>query len=241
VYFGDTQGRINRVDLTSGSLPNMRPVRFFDPTDVNCRADVFGHANTPIVRAADEVQVATLPFPNLTDPGPIYERALIAKDRVGRRMLFVGTGDFTNPTSTNDVNHFYAVRDSETGSVCSGTPAWIKRFSPGEKVLADPVVIGATLILSTYKPPTGGTSCTDAGSATLYAYEMATGRPANVISDGHGHNLATLTIPGTGIISDLLVSGSNLVFNTSNDPTRVQTVRLNVASGMALKSWRRLR
>jgi len=241
VYFGDTQGRINRVDLTSGSLPSMRPVRFFDPTDINCRVDTAGHANAPILRAADDVQVGTLPFPNLTDSGPIYERAVVAKDRVGRRMIFVGTGDFTNPVSTNDVNYFYALRDSDTGAVCSGIPAWIKQFSPGEKVLADPVVIGTTVILSTYKPPSGGISCTNAGSATLYAYEMANGHPAPILSDGRGHDVSTLTIPDTGIISDLLVSGNSLVFNTSNDPTLVQTVRLTISSSMALKSWWRMR
>jgi len=156
-------------------------------------------------------------------------------------MLFVGTGDFTNPVSTNDVNYFYALRDSDTGAVCSGIPAWIKHFSPGEKVLADPVVISTTVILSTYKPPSGGTSCTNAGSATLYAYEMANGHPAPILSDGRGHDVSTLTIPDTGIISDLLVSGNSLVFNTSNDPTLVQTVRLTISSSMALKSWWRMR
>src|SRR5262249_61745002 len=186
-------------------------------------------------------QVGTLPLPTIDAPPSMYDRAIVAQDPNGRRMVFIGTGDTTNPTSPTDVNYFYAVRDSDTGAICSGIPAWIKQFAPGEKVLADPVVIGTTVILSTYKPPSGGISCTNAGSATLYAYEMANGHPAPLLTDGRGHDVSTLTIPDTGIISDLLVSGNSLVFNTSNDPTLVQTVRLTISSSMALKSWWRMR
>ena len=241
VYFGDTQGRINRIDLTSGSLAMMRPQRFFDPSDANCQSDIFGNSNTPILRASDGVQVGSLPFANPGDPQPIYTRALLAKDRSGRKMVFVGTGDSTNPTTTTDVNYFYAIRDSDTGGSCSGVPAWVKLFAPGEKVIADPVIAGNSVILSTFIPPPPGAACSDSGSANIYAYDMVTGRPANLLSDGHGNMISQLTITGQGIVSDLVISGKNLVFNTSNNPTSVQTVGLNLGSSVSVRSWQRVR
>ena len=241
VYFGDTQGRLNRVDLTSGSLATMRPQRFFDPADANCQADIFGNSNTPILRASDGVQVGSLPFPNPSDPQPIYPNAVLAKDRTGRKMLFLGTGDSTNPTTTTDLNYFYAIRDPDTGGSCSGVPAWVKVFDPGEKVIADPVIAGNALILSTFLPPPPGAACSNSGSANIFGFDMITGRPASVLNDGRGNMVSKIQITGQGIVSDLAISGKNLVFNTSNNPTSVQTVGLNLNASVSVRSWQRVR
>jgi len=39
----------------------------------------------------------------------------------------------------------------------------------------------------------------------------------------------------------LVISGKNLVFNTSNNPTSVQTVGLNLGSSVSVRSWQRVR
>jgi Tfp pilus tip-associated adhesin PilY1 len=240
-YFGDTQGRLNRMDLSGPSIPNWRPARFFDPSDAACKSDIFGNPNTPILKASDGSSAGTLPLANISDPPAIYTRAVIAKDRTGRKMVFVGTGDSTNPTSNNDTNYFYAVRDMDTGAVCSGTPAWVKRFDPGEKVVADPVVAGSSVILSTYLPPAAGAICNDSGSAMLYSFDMVSGAPSSTLTDSRGNHVSKVAITGGGIVSDLAISGRSLVFNTSNHPTQVQTVSLNVGTSVSVRSWRRIR
>ena len=240
VYFGDTQGRLNRMDVSGTSVASWAPVRFFDPADTACKADIFGNAAAPI-KLPDGTQVGTLPLPSVSAPPAIYDRAIVAQDPNGRRMVFVGTGDTTNPTSPTDINYFYAVRDSDTGTICSGIPAWIKKFAPGEKVISDAVVVGNAVILSTYRPPPSSSGCNQAGSATLYAFDMVKGTPAAALKDSLGNNVSQLVIPNAGITSDLQVSGGNLVFNTSNKPNQPQAVALNVGGNVQVRSWKKVR
>ncbi len=240
VYFGDTQGRLSRMDVSGTSVASWAPVRFFDPADTACKADIFGNAAAPI-KLVDGTQVGTLPLPTISTPPSMYDRAIVAQDPNGRRMVFVGTGDTTNPTSPNDINYFYAVRDSDTGTICSGIPAWVKKFAPGEKVLSDAVVVGNAVIFSTYRPPPTSTGCNQAGSATIYAFDMVKGTPAAALKDSLGNNVSQLVVPNAGITSDLGVSGGNLVFNTSNKPNQPQAVALNVGGNVQVRSWKKVR
>src|SRR5262249_41378011 len=160
------------------------------------------------------------------------DRAIVAQDPNGRRMVFAGTGDTTNPTSPSDINYFYAVRDSDTGTICSGIPACVKKFAPGEKVISDAGVGGNAVILSRYRRPSAARGYDPARPAALYACEMVKGRPAAALKDSVGTNRSQLVIPNAGITSDLQVSGGNLVFNTSNKPNQPQAVALNVGGNV---------
>jgi len=240
IYFGDTQGRLNRMDVSGTMVASWTPVRWFDPADTACKADIFGNAAAPI-KLTNGTQVGTLPLPTIASPPSMYDRAIVAQDPNGRRMVFIGTGDTTNPTSLTDVNYFYAVRDSDTGGICSGIPAWIKQFAPGEKVLSDAIVVGNAVIFSTYQPPPTSTGCNQAGSATIYAFDMVKGTPAAALKDSLGNNVSQLAIPNGGITSDLQVSGGNLVFNTSNTPNQPRAVALNVGGNVQVRSWKKVR
>lgn len=240
-YFTDTQGRVSRMDLTGQSTASWQPKRFFDPSDSTCKTDIFGNTATPIRLASDGSQVGTLPLANSRLPPPIYVRPVVGRDSTGRRMVFAGSGDSVNPTSPTGTNYFYAIRDSDTGAICSGIPAWVKQFAPGEKVLGTPALVGKGVILATYTPPPAGAACNQAGAATLYAFDAVNGTAANLLKDALGNNVSRLSIPNSGIISDLQVSGRSLIFNTSNNPTQVQSIPINNATGIGVKSWKRMR
>ena len=103
------------------------------------------------------------------------------------------------------------------------------------------VVVGNAVIFSTYQPPPTSTGCNQAGSATIYAFDMVKGTPASALKDSSGNNVSQLVIPNGGITSDLQVSGGNLVFNTSNTPNQPRAVGLNVGGNVQVRSWKKVR
>jgi Tfp pilus tip-associated adhesin PilY1 len=269
-YFGTTQGRVYGMYLTNPSVARWAPVKIFDPYDATCEGDIFQHSQAPIERASDGAVVGRLPLAFTSTPPPFFARPIVSFDVQGRPLIFMGTGDTTNPASTTEpTNYFYAIRDSQTGTPCSGTVEWVKQFAPNEKVVSAPVVVNGTLILSTYTPPTSGSACVAPGNSTLYAFDAVFGTPVNALtqlgSDGlplppvvnsQGvpvpQSASQVTIPNRGILSDLTVSNGNLVYVTEIAPTvqgsgatqriGAASMPLNLApSSVRILSWRRVR
>jgi hypothetical protein len=152
-------------------------------------------------------------------------------------MLFMGTGDSTNPASTTEpTNYFYALRDTGTGTACSADVMWVKQFATNEKVVSAPVVVNGTIIISTYTPPASGLQCTANGNATLYAFDAVYGTPVNALTQVNADGTAkapvvnaqgvsvpqvasSVTIQNRGVLSDLTVANNNLVYVTEIAPT----------------------
>jgi hypothetical protein len=269
-YFGTTQGRIYEMFLTHPAVSSWAPVKIFDPYDSACEKDIFGHSQAPILGAAAGTSAGTLPLAFTSTPPPFFARPIVAFDVQGRPMIFMGTGDSTNPASTTEpTNYFFAIRDNGLTTSCEANVAWAKQLAPNEKVVSAPVVVNGTVIFSTYTPPPSGQQCTAAGSSTLYAFDMVYGTPVNALTqvDSSGnplppvvnsHGVAVpqttnmVTIPNRGILSDLTVSGTNLVAVTEIAPTS-QGNGSNTTSGawtnpltlpptpVKVMSWRRVK
>jgi type IV pilus assembly protein PilY1 len=123
---------------------------------------------------------------------PIYTTVSAAVDPYGHLWVYWGTGDKYDPTAPNAQEKFFAVKDlnrtttygiNDLDNITSGTydpsatkNGWYINFSgSGEKVLADSVVFGGNVYLTTYTPSSGGNPCDQAGSASLYAVNYITG------------------------------------------------------------------
>jgi hypothetical protein len=254
-YFGTTQGRMYGMYFNGPTVSTWAPVKIFDPYDSACQTDIFGHSQATIEAAATSAAAGTLPLAFNSTPPPFFSRPIVSFDVQGRAMLFMGTGDTTNPASTTaPTNYFYAVRDNATGASCSATVAWVKQFAPNEKVISAPVVVNGTIIVSTYTPPPSGQACLAAGSSTLYAWDAVYGTPVNALTqvDSNGNPVppvvnaqgvsvpqtaSMVTIPNRGILSDLTVSNGNLVYVTEIAPTSQGSGSNQTAGTAALPLW----
>ncbi len=237
VFFGTTQGRIYSMFLNKPDVSTWAPVKIYDPYDSACQGDIFSHSQAPVLTANGGSSEGTLPLAFTSNPPPFFARPVVAYDVNGRAMIFMGTGDTTDPASTTEpTNYFFAIRDNGTQTSCEATTAWVKQMAPNEKVVSAPVVVNGTVILSTYTPPLNGQQCLAAGSSTLYAFDMVYGTPVNALTqlDANGQPLppvvnshgvsvpqtaSVVSIPNRGILSDLTVSGTNLVAVTEIAPT----------------------
>jgi hypothetical protein len=236
-YFGTTQGRIYGMYFSSPAVASWKPAAIFDPYSSACEGDVFGHTQAPIEAAATGTVVSNLPLTFTSTPPPFFARPIVAFDVQGRAMLFMGTGDSTNPASTTEpTNYFYALRDTGTGTACSADVMWVKQFATNEKVVSAPVVVNGTIIISTYTPPASGLQCTANGNATLYAFDAVYGTPVNALTQVNADGTAkapvvnaqgvsvpqvasSVTIQNRGVLSDLTVANNNLVYVTEIAPT----------------------
>ncbi len=233
-YISDTNGNMSRmafsyevsgVDTPITDMNKWKPVKFFDPTDTNCRLDVSG-AVTQVVDATTGLPTGvSLPLP-LASKQPSWLTPLATSDESRVKTIYMGTGDALNPTAvTGKKNYFFAIRDTNdnalnaAGAVCSGKPLWVKSFDIDEKVVSQPTYVSKTMFLATYRPAAAGSGCEVAGDAVFYAFDRFTGAPIAALTDASGNSVSKSVIPGAGIPSDLLVTYSggqfNLIYTTS--------------------------
>ena len=139
--------------------------------------------------------------------GPIFIMPTVTKDYNGHLWVDWGTGDKTDPTTSNAQENFYAVKDDDrsttytisdleniTSSTYSGTatkPGWyINLAGQGEKILSEPTVFGGVVYFSSYTPPASGDPCDQTGTATLYGLNYTTGAGILPPLDASGNPVA---------------------------------------------------
>jgi hypothetical protein len=139
--------------------------------------------------------------------GPIFIMPTVTKDYNGHLWVDWGTGDKTDPTTSNAQENFYAVKDDDrsttytisdleniTSSTYSGSatkPGWyINLAGQGEKILSEPTVFGGVVYFSSYTPPASGDPCDQTGTATLYGLNYTTGAGILPPLDASGNPVA---------------------------------------------------
>jgi hypothetical protein len=242
VFFGDTEGRINKMLLKDKPLvADWKPAKYFDAADLACSKNIAGET-VKIVNATTGAPAGALPITS-ADRMPIYNRVLLTMDANDALYTFVGTGDTTAPTlATGKRDYFYAVKDATAGT-CGGAPMWVKQFDADEKVLSESAFSADTVYVGTYKPPPVNLGCGLSGDASLYAFDAATGEPRQVFKDPIT-NVPThkITVASKGIMSDLHIVGDRVVFTLSNSPKDIQaSEKVPGVKGTQLRGWRRVR
>jgi len=253
VYFGDTDGKVFRMDVRNNRVADWSPIVMFNQFDrPSCAA-------TPLVALPDAPLTAgslPLTLPAADDPFPqIFNRAVIGEDDApsgtGRRILYFGTGDVNNPSDETTQDYFYAVRDDYDVSpqpACRAPALWGKKLPIGAKVLGDPVVLGKNIIVSVYKPPVAAATCGSSGRSTLYCFDKIDGTPVDcltpqpTVDEPDPSSTSFLDVGSVGIVSDLTVVGSTLVFNASSDPERIRSVGVTASSvPFQIRTWKRVK
>jgi Tfp pilus tip-associated adhesin PilY1 len=246
VFFNDTEGKIWRMDLSSGDMTTWKPGNtsadpFFDPASTNpvCALDVGGVA-TPILDATTGAQVISgvpLTLPITTVPrAKIYNRPMIAVDSTGSVNVYVGTGDSDNPGTLGKFDYFYGLSDKGPG--CAA-PLFVLRFDVSEKVLADPAFLNNTIFVTTYAPVNDPAHICDVGRGFLYAFDARTGLPVLALLDPFNGNAPTSKLDlgdmrnpdlwQKGIPSAPVVRGNKLFVVNELDPSHPRLIELAIS------------
>lgn len=171
---------------------------------------------------------------------PIFYTPTVVKNDEGKILIFFGTGDEFNLTSTA-VNYFYEIEDQGA----TGTHTWTRNLDPGEKVLASPSVANWVVYFTTWTY-TGGAEYCGAGEGRLYGLKIS-----KLGAPGSSEGLVTLdavtgkwTAPqnyislGAGIPSAPLVTNGMIYIGTSLNANRVIQIPIPGWAVAKTKSWR---
>jgi Tfp pilus tip-associated adhesin PilY1 len=220
VYFGDTEGRMRRWDVSNLSdIDNGALNNFFDP----------GLAHYYINSTGNRVVES-----GIHNRRPIYYRPAITLDKNFRPVVVFGTGNIdelkATPPETTTIDFVYAIRQeigyTGTETDQSGvTELWkvilnCQNSNPntpcGERLIGPTMIFGGYVLFITYRPEAttntcqenGSTVSCDPGSAWLYIVDLETGVIVN--GNGHGEEIG----PGIG---SMTCSGDKCYTTTSND------------------------
>jgi len=208
VYFGDYNGTLWKVDVSSTSIADWTLYDFFEDTKPKQR--------------------------------PIFYPPTVAKNDAGNILVFFGTGDEFNLTSSQ-VNYFYEITDQGT----TGKNTWTRNLDPGEKVLDSPAVANWVVYFTTWAYTGSGEYC-GAGEGRLWGLKISkAGAP------GASEGLVTLdpvtgnwSAPqnyislGAGIPSSPVVTNGMIYVATSLNANRVIQIPIPGWAIAKTKSWR---
>lgn len=208
IYFGDIQGTLWKVDVSSTNIADWTLYDFWKDESPKRR--------------------------------PIFYAPTVAKNDEGKTLIFFGTGDEFNLTSTA-VNYFYEIEDQGA----TGKQIWTRNLDPGEKVLASPSIANWVVYFTTWTY-TGGAEYCGAGEGRLYGLKIS-----KVGAPGSSEGLVTLdpatgkwTAPqsyislGAGIPSAPLVTNGMIYIGTSLNANRVIQIPIPGWAVARTKSWR---
>jgi|Deesub1362A_J573_1020465.scaffolds.fasta_scaffold00148_20 hypothetical protein len=237
IYFGDTEGILWKLDLSSTNMADWVPCRLLDPGTYD-----FNTMDSP---------------PEVTPTRrPIYHQPAVALGQSGNYFVFFGTGDEHAPNAVDTQDFFYEVEDTGTrsGSDCTGTVNWVYVLGQpdstraGEKVLARPSVFNYVVYFTTYVPSQ------ECGVGTAYLYGLTMSRGVNSEGGGEaglmfGPQGETLSPPqerreiGPGVPSAPIVTNGTIYLTTSNRIGRqaagggIVTQTINPLGGQ-IRGWR---
>jgi hypothetical protein len=226
IYFGDLEGVLWKMDLTSTNINRWDPCILLDPGSYNFSGLSPAPAVTPTRR-------------------PIFYMPAVAKGDSGNPLVFFGTGDEKHPLDVSGTDFFYEVEDLGTspgGSppTCTGRVNWVRvlgqgvdddgQSMQGEKVLARPSVFNRIVYFTTYVPPPPSSEC-GVGKGYLYGLTMSSGAASTgggqaglyfdlgghplVDSEGHPQPVERLTL-GAGVPTAPIITNGTLYVTTSN-------------------------
>ena len=235
VYFGDTDGKLWRMNVTSDKIADWAPVRMFNPFRMAQTSGAGCPHSTNVIRQLPDRALPvpagnpqlpktlspSLPWPDRL-PSLFLRPTLGVDDTSQKTLLFVGSGDPNNPKVAGSAaaqNYFWAVEDTEADPNCEGHGrlrwGYFLDRDLGDKVLAEPVLIGENIIVPVYRPTSSGALvCSDPGVTILYCFNKHTGDSAACLVDESGNPMDTGAVSapnhaahyvqfGRGISSDL--------------------------------------
>jgi len=265
VYFGDTDGKVLRMNMTKDKAKDWKPKKWFNPFDASmssCATTVMPLPDHPGPNKALPLAkpLNTVGLPQLTT------RPILAVNDYGtsngRTVVYLGSGNDRDPEALNVENYFWAIEDETgvSGEPCDGKAIWAYYLdkASGEKVLSEPTTIGNNIIVAVYvAPPALASGCGVAGYSKLYCFDRLSGTPKNCLNEATPSTVLPGTIndganrcagancsvveAGPGIVSDLVAVGNTVMFNSSVDPTPKQIAVSNTDQPFRVKSWRRVR
>jgi hypothetical protein len=171
---------------------------------------------------------------------PIFYPPAVTKNDEGKILVFFGTGDEFNLTSSQ-VNYFYEITDQGT----TGKQTWTRNLDPGEKVLDSPAVANWVVYFTTWAYTGSGEYC-GAGEGRLWGLKIS-----KVGAPGASEGLVTLdpvtgnwSAPknyislGAGIPSSPVVTNGMIYVATSLNANRVIQIPIPGWAIAKTKSWR---
>lgn len=242
IYFGDLDGVLWKMDVTSTNINSWDPCILLDP-------DVYDFSGLS-------------PAPPVTPTRrPIFHMPAVAMGDTGKPLVFFGTGDEIHPVTTTTTDFFYEVEDLGTSATghpasCTGRVNWVKvlgqgtdeegQSMSGEKVLARPSVFNRIVYFTTYVPPPPTSEC-GVGKGYLYGVTISRGLDrtgggeAGLYFDASGEPLVEplerVTL-GAGVPTAPIVTNGAIYVTTSNTVGGGPIVqRVNPLSGV-IRGWR---
>ena len=245
VYVGDVGGQLWKFDtsaaatITSGLVTNWTGKRLFaaDPNQ----------ANPPASGAYNPAQA-------------MYGSPTVAKDSGGNVWVYIGTGNRNNINAAS-TNRFYGIKDNtnmtnssvlteanlvnNTSTDHAVTQGWYFTMTSTEKVMGSADVAENIVYFTSYTPTSAVTCTSGAGTAQLYAVQMATGYAGydwidnDYLTSSHASDDRTLTI-GQGLPTEpniFLENGTaTVVVGTSTGEFEQVVVPIDV--GVQVLYWR---
>ena len=171
---------------------------------------------------------------------PIFYSPAVVKNDVGDILVYIGTGDELNLTSTAK-GYFYEIQDNGD----KGKANWTQKLAAGEKVLDSPSVANYVVYFTTWTYTVDSSYC-GAGDGQLYGLTVTsstqTGGAAGLVT--LDTNTGKWTAPktsmdlGAGIPSAPVVTNGMVYISTSLNANKVIQVPIPPWAAARIKSWR---
>lgn len=267
VYFGDTDGKMMRMNMKKEKTNDWAPKEWFNPfhVEAECRIDIKPLPDHP---GADLSLELGKPLQSEGLP-ELWTRPVLAVNDIGtgangRTMVYVGSGSSRVPEKLNVQNYFWAIQENTgvSGTKCDGEAKWAYYLdkASGEKVISEPAIVGENILVAVYVPPGGSGGCGQAGYSKIYCFNRINGDPKYCLTDSTGspidptaQNVAgqvqsRFVYAGAGILSDLVPVGNNSVValpgvgEAGSDRIAPKVFGVNSTdTPFRVRSWRRVR
>lgn len=268
VYFGDTDGKLLRMNMLDDRARDWEPAIWFNPFTTGCNVPVNPTVDHPGAPPAKSLPLSEPPqaegLPELWTR-PIVGLHDLPPDSTGRNVVYVGSGNSRVPEDVNVQNYFWAVEDNTgvTGETCNGAALWAVYLdkAAGEKVLSEPAIVGPYIIVPVYVPPSGAGGCGAAGFTKFYCFHKISGSPEYCFNETpaaqlldpapqmiSGGRMTRVTYASPGIASDLVSLNNSIVYlpgaGAGGSAAGIVPNQLpigGVGQPFRVKSWRRVR
>lgn len=220
VFFGDTNGKMWKVDVTGASTADWAVSLLFDPASPSITCSNLG--GTAVAATARPIYYPPYVMPRQGD---------------NTLVLLFGTGDENDAGNQAAQNFFYEID-------INGNKDWCVAFDPGESNFSQASAFNNAVYFSTYKVTN---QCDATGQAYLWGLSISTaaaepGGDGKLMYDSGGvalspGNQERISI-GTGVPTAPVVTNGAIYYSTSSDVSPNKILIPGVAG--RLKSWREI-